>query len=230
MKIYFNNVGEQHLGNLGYPEGPDNATVRTEPWFWVVHPEGNAKQFLADAEYGPAAQNCLDRGGGILFLKGTRLAGLNNEEAAALESQRDQRVHCLRVACSKNSPKIVERVRRFLQEIESMGPGQYIPWEKVEPAPWPESLVAIYLLLKAIEASPEDANKIRSAWSDLDPTWRQNLWADAWREYSEERSLNLSDWLQAGLPEGLTPSANLPEPSQISGAAAVIKQCLSGKH
>lgn len=231
MKVFFKNVEERHLGRVAYPGGPNDSDVRAEPWFWVVHPADSAKDFLTDIEYRAAVKNCIDRGGGILFLKGTRFAGMDTEaDAEALEIEYEQRIHCLRVACSEHSPKIVERIHRFLREIEERGPGHHIPWEKVEPPPWPESMVAVYLLLKTIEASPEDADKIRDAWNDLDPTWRQNLWTEAWREYSEERSLNNSEWLQAGLPEGVRPTTDLPEMAQISKAAAVIKQCLSGKH
>lgn len=229
MKIFFKNIEPRHLGKLSYPDGPDNAVMFGEPWLWVVHPPSSAKEFLIDVDYERAVKNCIDRGGGILFLKGTRLAGLDNEEEAVfLENQYNQRIHCLRVACSQNSPKIVERVNRFLKEIEVLIPGQSIPWEKVEPAPWPESLVAIYLLLKALESSPKDAEKIRSAWDELDLTWRQHLWAEAWREYNEDRSLGESDWLRAGLPQAGKQAVALPEPDLIPRAVDVIKQGLSG--
>ena len=98
MKIYFRNIGTR-LPGLSYPEGPYGLIDTSDPWFWVVHPAGNARTSLEDPEYKGDVEHCLDNGGAILFLKGKRYAGLaSEEEAEALEGEKDHRVHCLRVA------------------------------------------------------------------------------------------------------------------------------------
>ena len=109
-----------------------------------------------------------------------------------------------------------------------MDPAQLIPWETVEPAAWPESLVAVYLVLKASEASPKDADRIRQAWSDLDRSWRHQLWEDAWREYHDERGLSDIPWTAVHLPTPENPQVDLPEPAMLSEAVKVLKLGISG--
>lgn len=229
MQIFFKNIGN-HLPSLIYPDSPTDVKSISGSWLWVVHPAKSAKSFLDDKFYGPNATECLDRGGAILFIKGTRYAGMGSEaEAVALERKHTNRIHCLRVACDGSSPKVIERIRVFLEKIARISPHEPIPWKEVEPAPWPENLVAIYLVLLAMKAAPNDAEKIRAGWNELDSAWRQRLWENAWEEYREERVLTESEWKAAHLPVPGSKEVDFPEPSNISKALETVKLSFSAK-
>ncbi|MCU1267550.1 MAG: hypothetical protein JWM21_3868 [Acidobacteria bacterium] len=201
MKIYFESVGGR-LPGLHYEQARVDLQEAAYPWFWVVHPADSASNFLTDTDYVKEAERCLANGGGILFIKGTRYAGEESEaDAEALERKHKRRIHCLRVPVSSESHKIISRIGNFLLDMEKLEAGEAIPWSKAEPEKWPENLVALYLLLVAIQSSASEAEHIRDAWRQLDPEWRRQLLTNAWVEYCDERNLNKAAWTIAGLPD-----------------------------
>jgi hypothetical protein len=224
MHIYFESVGSR-LSGLSYENSPPDLANTDKAWFWVVHPAYSASDFMTDVEYKDIAERCIENGGAILFIKGTRFSGEDTKAVAeALERKHKLRIHCLRVAVSSDSKKIISRIGEFLRIVEQLKPSQPIPWAKVEPKSWPENLVAIYLLLKALEVAPHETERIRKAWDDLDPQFRQQLWRRAWVEYCEERDLKDSEWVAAGLPDMKSEGAiELPEQQAVSRAASIVR-------
>lgn len=198
-----------------------------EPWFWVIHPAGytDAGSFCEDKN--DVVNTCIDRGGGVLFLSGSAYAG-SRVIAEKLKLKYSGRIHCLSIAVDspESSPKVVGRIRNFLRLVESLQPGDRIPWEEAEPTEWPQNLVAIYLVVKAMAFSPEDAPAIRKAWEDMDLKWRGRLCSDAQNEFIE-RGFDVDEWAEAGLPSSST-SYKLPDSDLVATAAEVLRLSLVG--
>ncbi|HEX8087922.1 MAG TPA: hypothetical protein VF762_03670 [Blastocatellia bacterium] len=228
MRIFFEDVRDK-LPDFEADNLPEDWQDWKEPWFWVIHAGRSPRIFFKERP--ASAKACIDRGGGILFISASPYGGFDDEDEAKefeQDTEKRGRIHCLRVACSSKSKKVQERLYKFLDLMGELEAWAEIPWEKAEPDPWPENLVAIYLLLKAIELSPRDAQSIRDAWDRMDNSWRKQVWVNAWSEYHEDLSLNEEDWKNAGLPLPGSADMGMPETSNLAAAVDTIMRALAG--
>jgi hypothetical protein len=227
MRIFFEDVRDK-LPDIEGDNLPEDWQTWEEPWLWVIHAGRSPRIFFKERP--TSAKACIDRGGGILFISGYPYGGFDDEDEAKefeQDPEKRGRVHCLRVACSSKSKKVQERLYKFLDGVGSIKGWEEIQWDKAEPAPWPENLVAIYLLLKAIEFSPKDAQNIRDAWGLMDSSWRRQVWVNAWSEYYEDLSLNEDDWKNAGLPLPDNQGLDIPGPSELVVAIHTLKRAFA---
>jgi hypothetical protein len=89
-----------------------------------------------------------------------------------------------------------------------------------------QSLPAIYLVLRAIQASPKDESAIRQAWEAMDSEWKLRLWTNALKDY-EKRGGAVEKWSAAGLPDSKSTSLSLPGTDMVNNAIDVIKRSIA---
>jgi hypothetical protein len=85
-----------------------------------------------------------------------------------------------------------------------------------------QSLPAIYLVLRAIQASRKDESAIRQAWETMDSEWKLRLWTNALKDY-EKRGGAVEKWSAAGLPDAKSSILGLPETDMVNNAIDLIK-------
>jgi hypothetical protein len=229
MKIFFSST-EDKLPLEQQPHLSDYGNSWHGPWVWVVHPGLDPESFLE--ENATDVESCIDKGGALLFISGSPRCGLSEQKAQKIEAERDERVHFLRSACTDLSPNskpsaVVERILRFLKLLEGLDPHGSVPWSEVEPGKGPENLLAVYLLLKALETCPSDDPAIRKAWDLMDPAWKRKVWEKAWREYHEELKMDGTSWKEAGLP-AIDGELDLLHSSKLVAATATIRRAFAG--
>jgi hypothetical protein len=180
MNIFYRAVGNKLPGERR-PELPLRGSV--EAWFWIVHVGSETEKFFK-SDQGARANECLAKGGAILFLSSGRFGGLSSEAAArAFERGHNGRVYCLRAACTSTSFSVHDHVNRFLKTVSRLEPWAPIPWSEVEPPPTHENLLAVYLLIRAIEeTSGERRSFLVDGWNAMPETWRATLLEAANRE------------------------------------------------
>lgn len=163
---------------------------------------------------------CLQSGGGILFLSGERFGGFKSLDAArAFEQRLNNRVHCFRASCPENAPQaIVRKIGTFLEQIKTLKGDQPLPWEIIELKPWPENLLAIYLLLKMYQKCNEKRADLERAFHSASSEIRVSLLTEAWVEFRYGNPGDPERWKKAGLPmiEG-------PDPGRLPPAAANVQ-------
>jgi hypothetical protein len=77
-------------------------------------------------------------------------------------------------------------VESFLKIVAGLNPWDPIPWREVEPPATHENLLALYLLLKALEIMNEEArNTVLSAWSAMPEDWKKGMLEAAKREHRD---------------------------------------------
>lgn len=117
----------------------------------VVHLQGDAASILCDVIGQEGAQG---RTVGVLFVKGERFSGVQKEERQLLESRYPGQIHFLSYAvenvgqCQRD---IEQRFESFRASVAKLEAEARIPWHLLEPPPWPEEIVAVYLALIAKE-------------------------------------------------------------------------------
>jgi hypothetical protein len=185
MEIFYSAVGDK-LPALKQRALPQSGWEKG--WFWVVHGGSDTPAFFTEDE---RALDCIRKGGAILFISAARYGGLGSESAAeAMERPHNGRVYCLRSGCTATSVSVQEHIDRFLSFVTTLLPGDPIPWHDAEPAPTHENLLALYLLLKAIEVS-DDVRKasLISAWTKMPDEWKATLINSAIRDHQEVNRL-----------------------------------------
>jgi hypothetical protein len=70
----------------------------------------------------------------------------------------------------------------------------------LEPTRWPEHLISLYLVLKALQAGPEQRSRLQEAWRQKDEGAKRQFWSAAWQEYQAERQGSIDAWRSARLP------------------------------
>jgi len=178
MEIFYSAVGDKLPGRRH--ELPLSGSA--EAWFWIVHAGSRVAEFFDDD---PRANVCLANGGAIFFLSSGRYGGLESE-AKALDVERAHggRVYCLRAACTKTSTVVHDRVESFLKIVAGLNAWNPVPWQEVEPPAAHENLLALYLMLKALEFMTEqERNNVLSAWSAMPELWKKDLLDAAEQEY-----------------------------------------------
>jgi hypothetical protein len=229
MKLFFSSTRDK-LPLDPQPDFSDHADSWDGSWLWVVHPGLDPETFLEENEKDIKA--CVDRGGALLFISGSIRCGLSEAKAQQIETEKKGRLHFLRSACSDSSPNskpspVVARILRFLKLMEDLQPYEAVPWPEVEASKWPENLLAVYLMMKALETCPDDEPAIRNAWELMDSAWKSQVWLRAWKEYHEELKMSGLSWTAAGLPvaEG---ESGIPDSSKLPAATAVIRRAFIG--
>jgi len=208
------------------PELEVLADLPAVPCFWVVHPVGysGAWGFYLDEAMNEVIVQCLNAGGAILFLSGTPYAG-SAARANQLSNEHRRRIHCLNTSISGSESKVAERLLRFLKIVEELKPDEPIPWKEAEPASWPQNLVALYLVLKAMEYAPHDAESIREGWATMEQKWRRKLLTDALDEY-EDNGFSEHEWLTLGFSCDENEPISLPPAQKLPMAVDALKRCL----
>lgn len=186
MEIFFLAVGDKLPAIIKQRSLPQSGWE--QGWFWVVHGGSDTPSFFTEDE---RAQKCISQGGAILFISAARYGGLGSEAAAeAVERPHGGRVHCLRSGCTATSVSVQEHIERFLGSMSALAPDDPISWHDVEPPPTHESLLALYLLLRAIEASDADPKAaLIAAWRKMSDAWKADLIDSAIRDHQEVNRL-----------------------------------------
>ncbi len=230
MKVFFFGT-EQKLPLVTQPNFSDYQDHWDDPWFWVVHPGSDLTSFLDEKKRN--ISECVRRGGAILFISGSARCGLeSNETAEKLEAEQNGRIHFLRSSCGDSLPgsppsRVAERILHFIKLVEDLEAYEAVPWSEVEAGKWPENLLAVYLVMKALETCPEDAPAIRNAWDLMDSAWKRRVWANAWKEYHEDLKLRGTTWTGAGLPS-LDGDLSMPDSPNLVAAVATIRRAFGG--
>jgi hypothetical protein len=222
MKIFFFGT-EQKLPLASQPNFSDYEDDWDDPWFWLVHP-GSLSSFLIEKQ--EQISKCIKKGGAILLISGSPLC--SEEKAQRLEAEKNNRIHFLRSSCIDSPPnsvpsRVAVRILRFLKLIEDLNPYDAVPWSEVEASRWPENLLAIYLVVKALQTCPEDESAIRNAWDLMDTEWKRSVWVNAWNEYHQDLKMNASNWTDAGLPP-LDGDLRMPVSSKVGVAMTTLRR------
>jgi hypothetical protein len=116
MRIYFDDPDKIPEGwEYELYSGPGN-----EPWLFLMHP--HTLQRSLDS----GGTECLERGGAILFVSGSRRCGYGRDEAQKLEAEYGHRIHFLDATHTWEHP--YTRLRAFLRFVEQLAPGEPISW------------------------------------------------------------------------------------------------------
>lgn len=124
------------------------------PEILVVHLQSSAESILADV-IGPMGGH--GHTVGVLFVTAERYAGVAQDVRQGLERKYPGQVHFLSYPVQnlrKGEPcqqDIRQRFTSFHAIICTLKETAEIPWHLLEPPPWPENIVAVYLALVAKE-------------------------------------------------------------------------------
>lgn len=147
---------------------PDSAET---PYLLVIHPT-NTQRWIKD-ELPERINHSYCRG--ILLVKGVPRAGIGEEEFQKLKDVYGSRFHISARAVgteqedSRLSGVSAARFRKFFQNVRTK---DVLDWNILDP-PWPESLVAVYLLAKVMSNNAQAAELIENARSDWEPIWEE---------------------------------------------------------
>ena len=119
MRIYFDDPDKIPV-NWGYGlySSPGN-----ESWLFVMHLQ-TLKRSLKSG-----GSECLERGGAILFVSGSRRCGYGRDEAQKLEAEYGHRIHFLDATHTGERP--YAPLRAFLRFVEQLAPEEPISWEQL---------------------------------------------------------------------------------------------------
>jgi len=176
VKIYQVNLDDR-LGRHFDPI-PGDAEIVTKH-FLVVHPKDADRSVSIDLPGWLNNPNCS----GILYVKGVPNAGLSKEQAREIERENKQRVHFLSYSIGDRDDlegALGKRFSHFFEEVENQ---DNINWELID-EPWPENLLALYLLAKTLASlNSDDANLLIA---------NKDGWTPLWREAKKEYCLRAS--------------------------------------
>lgn len=181
MKIYQINLNDR-LGR--YFEHLPEVLKAATPYLLLVHPKETARSVAMDLPDWLNDPNCR----GVLYVRGMAYAGLSREEVKRIEGDNNQRVHFLSYAVEDGHDLIGNLRSRFARFFEKVASEDAIDWRLID-EPWPESLVAVYLLAKALSTVDSPGAKALLA--------EEERWIRVWQTAKKEYLLRTSDELIA---------------------------------
>ena len=154
----------------------DRRVLPDQPFLLVIHPNDTERWIADELSERLKPPNCR----GVLLVKGVARAGISEEQFSKLKSLYGNRFHISARAVgtthedTKLSGAQASRFARFFRQARSR---DLLDWNILDP-PWPESLVAVYLLAKVMSVSPEAARVLEGRRAQWGP-----IWQEANREY-----------------------------------------------
>jgi hypothetical protein len=148
----------------------DSISAETH-YLLVVHPN-NTQRWIED-ELPERITHPYCRG--ILLVKGVPRAGIGDEEFERLKDLYGSRFHisARAVGTEQEDTRLSDvhaaRFARFFQYARSK---DVLDWNILDP-PWPESVVAVYLLARVMSTDAQAAELIENARNDWEPIWEE---------------------------------------------------------
>lgn len=130
-------------------------------------------------------------------------------------------VYWRRRRVGNNDPVFARCFRRFVDEIVK-SPEATGNWALLEPDHWANNLLAVYLLLAAVNEAGESEQAIVHSWNSMPQDSRKSVLTAAWREY-QDLGGNPNRWVECGLAlDAESGSAKLPAAPLVARAMEVI--------
>jgi hypothetical protein len=151
--------------------------IAGESYLWVIHPNDTKRWINDELPERLSDVHCR----GILLVKGVPRAGISEELFLSLKNQYGTRFHisAQAVGTTQEDSRLTRlNAARFARFFEHARSRDVLNWDILDP-PWPQSLVAAYLLARVMSADLQTGVAIEGNRTDWEP-----IWIEAGKEYT----------------------------------------------